>query len=104
MSYKNLQVLVRDGVLKKGDVGKEEFCENCVMEKSKKVSFEAGKHETDHVLDYVHANLWGSSHVQLPMSSNQYFLSIIDDHSRKVWIYFLKSKDETFTNSMNGKV
>lgn len=46
MSYKNLQVLVRDGVLKKNEVDKDEFCEHCIMGKVKKVSFEAGKHET----------------------------------------------------------
>lgn len=34
--------------------------------------------------------------MQLSISKCQYFLSIIDDYSRNVWLYFLKSKDEAF--------
>ena len=26
----------------------------------------------------------------------QYFMSFIDDYSRKVWVYFLKNKSEAF--------
>lgn len=37
------------------------------------------------------------------MSGNQYFLSIIDDHSRKVWVWFLKTKDETFSKFCEWK-
>ena len=29
-------------------------------------------------------------------SGAEYFVTFIDDHSRKTWIYFLKSKDEVF--------
>lgn len=30
------------------------------------------------------------------LSGAKYFLTFIDDHSRKTWIYFLKIKDEVF--------
>ena len=30
------------------------------------------------------------------LSGAEYFLTFIDDHSRKTWIYFLKTKDEVF--------
>jgi hypothetical protein len=30
------------------------------------------------------------------MSGFKYFVLIIDDYSRKTWIYFLKTKDEVF--------
>ena len=33
-----------------------------------------------------------------------YFLSIIDDHCRKVWIWFLKMKDETFARFSEWKL
>lgn len=98
MSFKNLQVLVKAGTLTKKDVGAEFFCEHCVMGKSKRVSFSTGKHNTANVLEYVHADLWGSPSVHPSQSGNRYFLSIIDDHSRKVWIWFLKTKDETFAS------
>lgn len=43
------------------------------------------------VLDYVHSDLWGPSRVE-SHSGGRYFMSIIDDHSRKLWIYILKTK------------
>ena len=30
------------------------------------------------------------------LSGVEYFVTFIDDHSRKTWIYFLKTKDEVF--------
>lgn len=81
MSYKNLQVLVKQGILKKKDIGKESFCEHWVVGKAKRVSFESGRHETQSVLEYIHADLWGSPNVVPSMSGSQYFLSLVDDRS-----------------------
>lgn len=55
-----------------------------------------GKHDVVEALSYVHADLWGSSNLSPSLSGKQYFLSIIDDKTRKVWLYFLRTKDETF--------
>ena len=44
-------------------------------------------------LDYIHADLWGPAK-EATFGGNRYFLSIIDDFSRKVWVYLLKSKDQ----------
>ena len=30
------------------------------------------------------------------LSGGEYFVTFIDDHFRKTWIYFLKTKDEVF--------
>ncbi|GJY97731.1 retrovirus-related pol polyprotein from transposon TNT 1-94 [Tanacetum coccineum] len=46
-----------------------------------KVSFGRGQHTTEGVIDYVHADPWGSSRVE-SMSGCQYLLSIVDDYSR----------------------
>ena len=37
------------------------------------------------------------------LSKCQYFLSFIDEYSRKVWLYFLKSKDEAFDKFVEWK-
>lgn len=66
------------------------------MGKAKKLSFNIGRHDTKEILGYVHANLWGSSNVTPSFSGKQYFLSIIDEKTRKVWLMFLKTKDESF--------
>ena len=70
MSYKNLQVLVKQRVLRKKDIGNEAFYEHCVVGKAKRVSFESGRHETKCVLEYIHADLWGSPNVVPSMSGS----------------------------------
>ena len=96
MSMNNLKVLAGKGLVNGKEIKELDFCEHCIMGKSKKLSFNVGKHEAEDALNYVHADLWGSSSVSSSLSGKQYFLSIIDDRTRKVWIYFLKTKDETF--------
>lgn len=73
-----------------------EFCEDCVIGKTHKVSFGTAQHITEDKLDYVHSDLWGSPNVPLSLSKSQYFMSFTDNWSRKVWIYFLRTKDEAF--------
>uniref|UniRef100_A0A2N9HKJ8 CCHC-type domain-containing protein n=1 Tax=Fagus sylvatica TaxID=28930 RepID=A0A2N9HKJ8_FAGSY len=47
------------------------------------------------ILDYVHSDIWGP--VRTPSKGGaQYFMSFIDDYSRKAWVYFLKNKSEAF--------
>ena len=84
MSIKNLWILARKGVIDKRRIGVLEFCESCVMGKQKRLSFHIEKHDTCEALRYVHADLWGSPNVTPSLSGRQYFLSIIDDYTRKV--------------------
>ena len=72
-----------------------QICESCQLGKGKKLPYQAGKHTSSEPLDYCHSDLWG------PCSTNsigggRYFLSIIDDFSRKVSVYILKEKSEAF--------
>lgn len=96
MSLNNMKILAGKGLLQKNDVKELEFCEHCVMGKSKKLSFNVSKHITEEALGYVHADLWGSPNVTPSLLGMKYFLSIVDGKTRKVWLMFLKSKDETF--------
>ena len=48
------------------------------------------------ILEIIHSDVCG------PMSSNSlsgyaYYVSFIDDFSRKTWVYFMKNKDEVFS-------
>lgn len=47
------------------------------------------------ILDYVHSDLWGPSPT-ISYGGSSYFVSFIDDYSRKVWIYLLKRKVDVF--------
>ena len=95
-SIKNLKVLVEKGILDKQKISDLEFCESCIMGKNKRLKFNVGKHNSEDVLRYVHSDLWRSPNVHLSLSRKRYFLSMIDDFSRKVWVYFLATKDEAF--------
>ncbi|GJS29435.1 hypothetical protein Tco_0490055 [Tanacetum coccineum] len=77
------QVLEKQGLFGKKSLGKLDFCENCVLGKSHRVSFGVGRHTTQGVIDYVHSDLWGLSQVE-SLGGKRYFLSIVDDYSRRV--------------------
>lgn len=47
------------------------------------------------VLGLIHSYICGPMSVKA-LNGFEYFLTFIDDHSRKTWIYFLKTKDEVF--------
>lgn len=67
------------------------------MGKSHKQSFSKEKHTTQGTLDYIHSDLWGSPNTTSSLSWAHYFLTFTDDYSKKIWIYFFKTKDEAFT-------
>uniref|UniRef100_A0A2N9I6R9 Integrase catalytic domain-containing protein n=1 Tax=Fagus sylvatica TaxID=28930 RepID=A0A2N9I6R9_FAGSY len=74
---------------------KLDFCKYCIMGKQCRVRFKTATHKTKGILDYVHSDIWGP--VRTPSKGGaQYFMSFIDDYSRKAWVYFLKNKSEAF--------
>ena len=46
-------------------------------------------------LKLVHTDLWGPSPVA-SLGGSRYYITFIDDLSRKVWVYFLKNKSDVF--------
>ncbi|TXG60237.1 hypothetical protein EZV62_014810 [Acer yangbiense] len=95
MSERGLSELSKQNLLNGDNVNKLEFCENCVLGKQHRLSFSTAQHNTKKILKYVHSDLWGPSKVPTH-GGNLYFLSLIDDFTRKVWVYLLKSKDLAF--------
>ena len=98
-----MNILSRQGLLGKAPIQSLEFCPTCVLGQQHRLSFLKGTHLAKACLEYVHANLWGLTKVQTH-GGNKYFLSIIDDFSRKVWIFLLKSKDQTLESFKNWKI
>lgn len=96
MNTRSMQLLVRRGYLGDKEIGKLEFCEGCAMGKSHKQKFPKAKHYSKEVLEYIHTDLWGSPNTVSSLAGAHYFLTFTDDYSKKVWIYFLKTKDEVF--------
>ncbi|WVZ01025.1 hypothetical protein V8G54_027094 [Vigna mungo] len=93
MSEKGLEILANDHLQSiKGQP--LELCEDCLAGKQRRVSFrrfESGRRK-EHILDLVHSDACSTSEKSL--GGAQYFVTFIDDHSRNLWVYPLKRKDE----------
>ena len=64
--------------------------------KNTKKTFPSSKSKEKEILEIIHSDVCG------PMSSSSlsgyaYYVSFIDDFSRKTWVYFMKNKDEVFS-------
>lgn len=103
VSQRGLEELYKQGLLCGDKIETLEFCEHCVKGKAKRLRFSTAEHRTEGVFDYVHSDLWGPSRV-VSHGGARYFLSIIDDYSRKLWVYLMKNKNDTFKKFKDWKV
>lgn len=104
VSQKSLDMMVRKGYLDETNVSTIQFCESCIFGKAHKVSFSTSVNSSKNYLEYVHANLWGSPSVPHSLANCHYFLSLVDDFSRKEWVYFTKTKDQAFEKFVEWKL
>ena len=79
------------------------FYEKCVLGKSHQQPIPTAKHNSESVLDYIHSDLWGSPANEESLSDCRYFLAMIDDYSKKIWIRFLRFKEEVYANMIEWK-
>ena len=54
-------------------------------------------------LDVIHSDVWGPTE-HASMSGSRFYLTFVDDHTRKVWVYFMKSKGEVFEHFKRFKI
>ena len=47
------------------------------------------------ILELVYSDVCGPFEVE-SLGGNRYFVTFIDDASRKVWVYLLKAKDQVY--------
>ncbi|KAL4572640.1 hypothetical protein LXL04_019420 [Taraxacum kok-saghyz] len=96
MREKGMKILASKGRipdLKKVTI---DFCEPCVMGKQKKVSFlKSGNPPKSGKLELIHSDVYGSTSVS-SVGGARYYVTFIDDCTKKVWVYFLKQKSEVF--------
>ena len=70
-------------------------CDFCLFGKQYRVSFNIPSTRKLNVLDLVYFNVCGPTDVET-LGGNKYFVTFIDDASRMVWVYVLKTKDQVF--------
>ncbi|MBE2321325.1 DDE-type integrase/transposase/recombinase, partial [Solirubrobacter sp. CPCC 204708] len=96
MSEKGMKVLLSKGKLPGLKSVEFDLCESCIFGKQKKVSFlKSGRVPKSQKLELVHTDLWGPSPIT-SLGGSRYYVTFIDDSSRKVWVYFLKNKSDVF--------
>lgn len=76
-------------------IERDDVCRGCAVGKYAKETFPGSKHRAKSVLGLIRSDICGPMSVKV-LSGAEYFLTFIDDHSRKTWIYFLKTKDKVF--------
>lgn len=64
-------------------LGNLKFCEQYILGKQTRVKFSKCSHTSNHNLEYFHSNLCSFTFIQ-SLGGSRYFISFINDHSRKV--------------------
>jgi GAG-pre-integrase domain/Integrase core domain len=82
----------------------EQLCNGYFIGKQRRTPFpQEATFRAKEVLELIHGDLCGPITPSTP-AGNQYFLLMVDDYSRYMWIALLKSKDRTFQSFKEIKV
>ncbi|CAI7906306.1 unnamed protein product, partial [Closterium sp. NIES-53] len=97
VNFPMLQKLVKDVSLKglevKGAAKEIGSCPTCLETKFTKFPFSSSTGPAKAPLALVHMDVVGPTRAPY-LSGSRYFLTIVDDHTRVVWVYPLKTKGE----------
>lgn len=72
----------------------EQVCDACLIEKQRRSLFpQQASYRATELLELVHGDLYGPISPLRP-GGKKYFLLLVDDHNRYMWLFLLHSKDE----------
>jgi transposase InsO family protein len=73
-----------------------DLCEHCIYGKSKRVRFlRFIKEKKSERLYLVHTDVWGPTQVS-SLGGSHYYVTVIDDATRKTWVYYIQQKYDVF--------
>lgn len=78
------------------------ICRGCALGKNAKKSFLNSNRRSKGILDLVYSDICGRMLASF-LSGYLYYVVFIDDFSQKSWIYFLKTKNGTFSKFQEFK-
>ena len=78
------------------------LCESCTINKLTRAPFKTMSSHTWSKLHIVHTDICGPMKTASHQGS-RYFITFIDDYSRRVWVYFIKEKSEAFAKFRDFK-
>ncbi|KAH9656605.1 hypothetical protein KPL70_022746 [Citrus sinensis] len=67
--------------------------QHCVVGKKTSVEFDTANHDTREILEYVHSDVCGPTKTA-SIGGSDYFITFVDDFSRRVWVYTMRANDE----------
>ena len=103
MSEKGMKVLHSKQVSPGLKCVNMDFCKSCVYGKQKRASFVKTRKENKmDKLELVHIDVWGPTQVS-SLGGSHYYVTFIDDATRKVWVYFLRQKFDVFQSFKKWK-
>ncbi len=77
-------------------------CEACQSRKQAKHPFPTQiTHVSSKPLEMIHSDVWTTKTESI--GGCKHYVSFINDHTRKVWVYFMKHKGEVFQHFLNFK-
>lgn len=68
-------------------------CESCMREKQNITHFPSSSVQSNACFDLIHCDIYGG-YKTASFTGARYFLTIVDDYNRGVWIYLMKFKSE----------
>jgi len=77
-------------------------CKGCALGKNARKSFPSNDSKSKGILDIIHSDVCGKMMIT-SLGNFLYYVSFIDEFSRKTLIYFLKTKDEVFNKFQEFK-
>ena len=105
LGARNLEELVRHNMVDGFDYNsstESDLCESCAAGKIHRCKFQQSSRRSEEKLGLVHSDVCGKMGTK-SLGDGEYFLTFIDDKTRYLWIYILKSKDEVFQKFLEWK-
>lgn len=78
-----------------GDQGRHGDCLTCAKGKMERLPFPSSESRSSQCLDLVHSDIAGPMETE-SIGGKKYYITFIDDFSRKVFVYMLRNKSEAF--------
>lgn len=92
-----------DGIIFKDNGADVKNCEICCAGKMSRLPFMKCESRATSILEIIHSDLDGPMETQ-SIGHAKYFLTFVDDFSKKIFIYFLKQKSEVLDKLCTHKL
>ena len=96
MSQSRLERLSALGYILKLNHAKSDFCEHYKYGKHTRILHSLNYETVRNPLELIHSDICGPM-PERSLGGSRYFITFVDDCTRKVWAYSLRSKDEALT-------